>query len=65
VLGDLRPAPRGADQGRGQLHAGRRRHPRRSTAVEIGTGKAATSVTIEASSGLSNDEIKRLAAGMR
>ena len=33
-------------------------------AVEIATGKL-TSVTIEAASGLSNDEIKRLAAGMR
>jgi molecular chaperone DnaK len=63
VLGDLRAAPRGATRvevsftmdADGILHV---------EAVEIATGKL-TSVTIEAASGLSNDEIKRLAAGMR
>ena len=63
VLGDLRVAPRGATRvevsftmdADGILHV---------EAVEVATGKV-TSVTIEAASGLSNEEIKRLAAGMR
>jgi molecular chaperone DnaK (HSP70) len=63
VLGDLRPAPRGVTRvevsftmdADGILHV---------DAVEVATGKA-TSVKIEAGSGLSGDEIKRLAAGMR
>jgi molecular chaperone DnaK len=49
--------------GRGQLHDGRRRHPPRRRGRD--RDRQATSVKIEAGSGLSNDEIKRLAAGMR
>ena len=60
VLGDLAPAPRGRTKvevsftmdADGILEV---------TAVEVGTGRAAT-VTIEASSGLTQEEIARLAA---
>ncbi|MBK9031786.1 MAG: molecular chaperone DnaK [Myxococcales bacterium] len=63
VLGDLRVAPRGATRvevsfsmdADGILQV---------DAVEVATGKA-TTVMIEAASGLTTDEIKRLAAGMR
>ncbi|MBE7454048.1 MAG: molecular chaperone DnaK [Kofleriaceae bacterium] len=63
VLGDLRPGPRGATRvevafsldADGILHV---------EATEVGTGRAA-SVTIEAASGLSADEVLRLGEGLR
>ena len=63
ILGDLQVAPRGATRvevtfnldADGILHV---------EATEVGTGRA-TSVTIEAASGLSGDEIKRLSARIR
>jgi molecular chaperone DnaK len=63
ILGDLQPAPRGATRvevgfsldADGILHV---------EATEVGTGRAA-SVTIEAASGLSTDEIRRLQAKVR
>ncbi len=63
VLGDLRVAPRGVT--RVEVSFGMDADGiLQVDAVEVGTGKA-TSVTIEAASGLSVDEIKRLAAGLR
>ena len=59
VLGDLRGRAARRDQGRGQLHAWTPTASSRSRAAEIGTGRAA-SVTIEASSGLTAEEIARL-----
>jgi molecular chaperone DnaK len=63
ILGDLQPAPRGATRvevnfsldADGILHV---------DAIEVGTGRAA-SVTIEAASGLSGDEIRRMKARVK